>query len=140
MVREHLFPSGAPSVWNLCEHLAPIIGEDPGTYNFAELCSLFEYKKNRKELVAQVRSKFKGLRPTGGLQNVAEYDWVSIFTTNYDDLVEKAFLKRSKDIRVFSSNFDFGEPTPPTSTSIFKIHGTIGHDTSDGHRSKNDSD
>lgn len=129
-------PSGAPSVWNLCEHLAPQIGEEPDTYNFAELCSLFEYKRGRKELVAQVRQKFKGLRPTGGLQNVAEYDWVSIFTTNYDDLVERAFIKKNKDIRVFSSNFDFGEPTPPTSTPILKIHGTIGLDTSDGHRSK----
>jgi GTPase SAR1 family protein len=129
-------PSGAPSVWDLCEHLAPLIGEQPETYSFSEICSLFEYKKSRKELVTQVRQKFKGLRPTGGLQNVAEYDWVSIFTTNYDDLVERAFLKKNKDIRVFSSNFDFGEPTPPTSTPIFKIHGTIGHDTSDGHRSK----
>lgn len=129
-------PSGAPSVWNLCEHLAPLIGEEPGTYSFAELCSLFEFKKSRKELVTQVRLKFKGLRPTGGLQNVAEYDWVSIFTTNYDDLVERAFTKKGKDIRVFSSNFDFGEPTPSTSTPILKIHGTIGFDTSDGHRSK----
>ncbi|SMR82608.1 SIR2-like domain-containing protein [Aliiroseovarius halocynthiae] len=129
-------PSGAPSVSALCEHLAPQIGEKPGAYSFAELCSLFEFKKSRKELVAQVRQQFRGLRPTGGLQNVADYDWVSIFTTNYDDLVERAYTKKNKEIRVFSSNFDFGEPISPTATPILKIHGTIGFDSSDGHRSK----
>ncbi|WP_424991342.1 SIR2 family protein [Fluviibacterium sp. S390] len=129
-------PSGAPSVGQLCEHLAPLINEQPNTYNFADLCALFEFKKSRKELVSKVRERFKGLRPAGGIQNVAEYDWVSIFTTNYDDLVERSFSRKNKEIRVFSSNFDFGESTPPNSTPIFKIHGTIGLDVSDGHRSK----
>lgn len=68
--------------------------------------------------------------------NIADYDWVSVFTTNYDDLVEKVFNKKNRPIQVFSSNFDFGETSDPRSTPIFKIHGTIGHDIADGHRSR----
>lgn len=129
-------PSGAPSVGQLCQHLSSQIDESTDGFNFADLCALFEYKEGRKKLVSQIRKQFSSLRPTGGIQNVAEYAWVSIFTTNYDDLVEKSFTKKNKDIRVFSSNFDFGETTPPNATPIFKIHGTIGLDTSDGHRSR----
>lgn len=129
-------PSGAPSVSHLNEKLASAISREPGSFSFSELCSLVELKHDRKFLVKLIRNEFKGLRPSGGILNIADYDWVSIFTTNYDDLVEKVYNKKEKAISLFSSNFDFGERQEPLSTPIFKIHGTIGHDIADGHRSR----
>ncbi|WP_420860332.1 SIR2 family protein [Algirhabdus cladophorae] len=129
-------PSGAPSVGKLINDLDALLTEDTTGFSFAEVCSLVELKKSRKELVRQVRNSFRGLKPTGGIQSIADYDWVSIFTTNYDDLVERGFSKKNKQIRIYSTNFDFGDPCPPNSTPIFKIHGTIGLDVSDGHRSR----
>ncbi|WP_170432144.1 SIR2 family protein [Ruegeria arenilitoris] len=129
-------PSGAPSVGQLCDKLGEAISRDPKSFSFAELCSLVELKHDRKKLVSLVRKEFKNLRPSGGMLNIADFDWVSIFTTNYDDLVEKVYNKKDRDIRVFSSNFDFGEPEAPGGVPIFKIHGTIGLDTADGHRSR----
>jgi GTPase SAR1 family protein len=129
-------PSGAPSVADIVGDLSGIINESPQGYGFDEFCSLFEMKRSRRELVSAVRKRLKNLRPTGGLVNIADYDWKAIFTTNYDDLIEKCYLKKDRPIRVFSSNFDFGGSTPPDATSIFKLHGTVGHDVVDGHNSR----
>lgn len=129
-------PSGAPSVADIVNDLSGIIKESPEDYDFDEFCSLFEMKRSRRELVAVVRERLKNLRPTGGLANIPDYDWKAIFTTNYDDLIEKCYLKKGREIRVFSSNFDFGGSTPPEATSIFKLHGTVGHDIVDGHNSR----
>lgn len=129
-------PSGAPSVAMLTKKLAAISGVNAASFSFSELCSIFELKKGRKELVSEVRKSFAGIRPTGGLLNISDFDWFSIFTTNYDDLVEKAYLKSGRPVRTYSSNFDFGDNPQPSATNLFKIHGTIGYDISDGHRSR----
>ena len=129
-------PSGAPSVSEIISDLSAILGESSQGYSFEEYCSLFEMKKSRRKLVATVRKRLKNLRPTGGLVNLPDYNWKAIFTTNYDDLIEKCYLKKEQKIRVFSSNFDFGGSTPPDATPIFKLHGTVGHDIVDGHNSR----
>lgn len=128
--------SGAPSVGVLCSMLESELGVESGQYTFDELCSLVELRRDRSTLVKLIREKFKNLRPAGGLLNVADFDWVSIFSTNYDDLVEKVYLRKNKPIHVFSSNFDFGLEQKPQATPIFKIHGTIHQDVVDGHRSR----
>lgn len=129
-------PSGAPSVAVLKQQLGEAINVDPDGFAFAELCSLVEMKCDRARLVKVVRDSFRGVRPSGGILNVADYEWPAIFTTNYDDLVERVFIKAKKPISVLSSNFDFGVRHAPGSTPIYKIHGTIGLDVVDGHRSR----
>lgn len=129
-------PSGAPSVNEIVSSLSGELREPADGYTFAEFCSLFELRRGRRDLVNNVRSRIKNLRPTGGLLNIPNSPWRSIFTTNYDDLVEKCYLKAGVPIRVFSSNFDFGTPTPPEATPVFKLHGTIGLDVVDGHNSR----
>ena len=129
-------PSGAPSVSDISKHLGDALAISPADFEFSEICSLFELEKGRKKLISEIRSLFKGLRPTGGLLNIANFDWTNIYTTNYDDLIEKAFLKRAKEVHAVSSSFDFGESHSPASIPIYKIHGTIGLDVSEGHHSR----
>lgn len=129
-------PSGAPSVSDIVSDLSKVLKEPSAGYSFAEYCSLFQIQRNRQELVSIVRQRLKNLRPTGGLQNLPNSQWRSIFTTNYDDLIEKCYLKRGKSVKVFSSNFDFDGRTPPDAVPIFKLHGTVGLDVADGHNSR----
>lgn len=129
-------PSGAPSVSDIISDLSTALGVSAEGYNFAEFCSLFEIRRNRRDMVGIVRNRLKNLRPTGGLLNLPDNPWRSIFTTNYDDLIEKCYLKKSRAIKVFSSNFDFDGNTPPNAIPIFKLHGTVGLDVVDGHNSR----
>jgi hypothetical protein len=100
-------PSGAPSVSDIIADLSSALEINSDGYSFAEFCSLFELQRSRKELIGIVRRKLNNLRPTGGLLNLPDSSWRSIFTTNYDDLIEKCYLNKNKKFKVFSSNFDF---------------------------------
>ena len=79
-----------------------------------------------------LRTLFKGLRPTAGLLNLPLYDWRSIYTTNYDDLVEQAYQRKGKTLGVVNSNFDFGNAPKSVGTRLYKLHGTIEKDVSFG--------
>ena len=126
-------PSGAPSVGELMEHLSNHIKVPTDGYSFDEYCSLFEQKTDRKKLVQTIREKFRNLQPTRGLLNIPLFDWHSLYTTNYDDLLERSYSKKDRPHFAYSSNFDFGNRPGPNHTEIFKLHGTVHLDISDGH-------
>ena len=51
-----------------------------------------------------------------------------IFTTNYDELIETAYLAKGKQIRVSSSSHDFMDHrADQNSHHLIKLHGTIAH-------------
>jgi SIR2-like domain len=51
-------------------------------------------------------------------------------------LIEQCYDRRSKQLDVCSSNFDFGRLTSPSTPKLFKLHGTIEKDVCDGHKSR----
>jgi hypothetical protein len=83
-------------------------------------------------LIAELRKRFADLKSTGGLLNLPLYEWKSLFTTSYDELIEQSYGRKGIDLTVFESNVDFTHGNPKAA-SLFKIHGTIGKDISDGH-------
>lgn len=126
-------PSGAPSVDQLIDHFAEEFKEERSDYDLSEFTAIIEQKtKNRKRLIRSLRKALDGLSPTRGLANVPLYDWRAIYTTNYDELIEEAYKGTGNELEVISSNFDFGDTENPLAPKLFKIHGTIGKDTSDG--------
>lgn len=88
---------------------------DSSGLNLREISGLAESKRNRNELINCVRSKFKKLKPFGSILNLPLYSWKSIYTTNYDKLVEDAYeragkpLKRIRRILIFPGH-RFQEP------------------------------
>jgi hypothetical protein len=70
------------------------------------------------------------------LLNLPLYNWKSIFTTNFDNLIEQCYSRREMPVTVYTSNFDFTIPDNPTAPKLFKLHGTIEKDEIDGHRSR----
>lgn len=130
-------PSHAPSVSKIIDHLSKVFHQPSNGFTLAELTDLIEQKtKDRQRMISEVRSLFARLRPTGALLNIPLYDWKGIYTTNYDELVEDAYKQRDKSLTVYSSNFDFTVRGKPALTKLFKLHGTLSKDISDGYNAR----
>jgi hypothetical protein len=76
------------------------------------------------------------LKPTGGLLNLPLYNWRSLYTTNFDDLIEQCYKRRDLPTNVYSSDFDFRGQENALAQKVFKLHGTIQKDVVDGDRSR----
>lgn len=129
-------PSGAPSADQLRRHLAGKFNLPSDNFTLSELASLIEQRVSRRALVEAIRERFGILAPTRGLLNLPLYPWKSLFTTNYDDLIEQCYKRQGRDLTVYSSNFDFTTHENPLATKLFKLHGTIDKDISDGNVSR----
>lgn len=130
-------PSNAPSVQDLQKHFEQRFGVSASQYSLAEQTSIIEVStRDRRSLIAELRTKFRGLEPTGALLNLPLLPWKSIFTTNYDTLIEDSYKRRSAPYAVYSCNFDFGMDRDPDAIQIFKIHGTVEKDVTDGSKSR----
>lgn len=130
-------PSGGPSGPQLADSLSEQfgIGKDLGL-SLTDLSTLIERRCSRRELVEFICRKVEKLQPTGGLLNIPLFGWASIFTTNYDDLVEKAFKRSGIPLTVYSSNYDFQASGETNGQSLFKFHGTIWKDESLGQKER----
>jgi hypothetical protein len=128
-------PSRAPTSQSLIDFFASRFQLPQGDFTLPEITSLAERKVGRNTMIAALREQFRALKPTGGLLNLSLYNWKSLYTTNYDDLIEQCYRRRELSINVFSSDFDFGSQQNPLAQKLFKLHGTIDKDVVDGHRS-----
>ncbi len=125
-------PSGAPSVTNLIREISEEFDIEPDGLSLAEITAVAEMKRNRNDLITLLRRLFKGLKAKGSLLNLPRHEWKSIYTTNYDELVEDAYRRAKKPLQVFASDFDFKIQSDPIATKYFKVHGTISKDSVDG--------
>ncbi|WP_291382963.1 MULTISPECIES: SIR2 family protein [Achromobacter] len=125
-------PSGAPSVTDLIHEISKEFNIEPDGLSLAEIAAVAEMKRNRSDLITLLRKLFKGLKAKGSLLNLPRHEWKSIYTTNYDELVEDAYRRAERSLQVFASDFDFKVQPDPIATKYFKIHGTISKDSVDG--------
>lgn len=129
-------PSGAPSTEELTKYIGERFKIEFDDFTLQEVAGLAEDDYNRKKLVKCIREKVLGLKPTGGLLNLPLLKWHSIYTTNYDTLIEQCYKRRELAIQSYDSSFDFDEINPDAVTKLFKLHGTIEKDVADGHKSR----
>ena len=130
-------PSNAPSVQDLQSYFERVFSVPVNGYTLAEQTAIIEHQtRDRPRLIGELRSRFRGVRPTGAILNLPLYNWKSIFTTNYDRLIENCYERRGRPHYSYSSNFDFGIKSDPDAVQIFKLHGSIDQDVVDGHRSR----
>ena len=129
-------PSGSPSAGALTSAIAERFSIDAAGFDLSEVAELAELSADRSQLIKFVRTQFPSPNPTGGLLNIPIYAWKGIYTTNYDELLERAYQIRKSTCTTFTTNYDFSKSSDPTSQPIYKIHGTIGQDVSDGHKGR----
>jgi hypothetical protein len=129
-------PSKAPTSQALTKFFATRFGLPSTGFSLPEISTLAERKVGRRTLIEALREQFKGLKPTGGILNLPLYSWKSLYTTNYDDLIEQCYRRRDVPLTVYSSDFDFRVHENPLAQKVFKLHGTIEKDAVDGDRSR----
>jgi len=129
-------PSHAPSVARLMQHFEDVFQVPKEGYTLREYAGILEDMFTRRRLITELRSCFDKLKPTGSLLNLPLYSWKSIFSTNYDTLVEQCYEKKGVELSVCDSNFDFTAATRSGEVKLFKLHGTIQKDVADGHQSR----
>lgn len=129
-------PSGGPKVGDLVAHYARALKLPEEEFSLSEITSLAERKMSRSRLIKELRSLCGGLKPAGGLKNLPLYSWKGIYTTNYDDLIEQVYTAAGKELRVYHSDFCFTAGNDNPDCTLFKLHGTIATDVSDGHTSR----
>jgi len=127
-------PSHGPSAKVLIEHFSHKFSISPDGLSLAEVATLAEKQGGRKAVIAALRSQFENSAPAGGLLNLPHYDWKTIFTTNYDTLVEKSYQRHRVPLTTISSNFDYSSEETPNAAKLFKLHGSLDKDTSDGYQ------
>lgn len=115
------------------------LGNELGKYIYDELGDIgINYKDNlarytqtlvnagyRDELEKIVRKRFASLNPNVKFSMISDIPWKAIYTTNYDDLVEKAYKKQHFYSCI--KNYDFAIPQGGGGVDIplYKINGDI---------------
>lgn len=128
-------PSGCPTAKTLCERLISRFAIGSPNMSLAELTGLIELKtKDRRSMIDHIRASFTGKRPTRGLLTLPLFDWKSLYTTNYDELIEMSYAEKQRELVPLSSNFDFSGDLSAAAQKLYKIHGTIRKDRSDGYQ------
>ncbi|MGB7407488.1 MAG: SIR2 family protein [Pontixanthobacter sp.] len=129
-------PSGLPSGEDLRQSMGNKFSITVDGYDLAEVAQLAELKDDRSALIKLLRKHIGNADPTGSLLNIPMYNWKSIFTTNYDNLIETSYRRRNRKLPRYHTDFDFSQDASPADTPLFKLHGTIEHDVADGHQSR----
>ena len=127
-------PSGAPSAADLAEFLWKEVARSaPESFDLTETATILARKFDRRPVVEVIRNQLQNLKPTGGLLALPTFGWNKIFTTNFDQLVEKAFKAHRLPLAVYRTNYDFSAREHAAGTRLFKIHGCISQDDAFGH-------
>jgi hypothetical protein len=130
-------PSGAPTVAAIQAHLAAKFGVPAEGYTLSEQTGIIEQSvSNRQNLIREVRHLFRGLKPSGAILNLPLYKWKSIYTTNYDTILEESYKRKGSAYCVYTSNYDFGRFLDPRAINIYKLHGSIDFDIVDSSHSR----
>lgn len=129
-------PSGAPSGAELARHLWKVVGKsDPQSDDLIETASLLVRNFGRRAVMDEVVAKLKPLKPKGGLLGLVQFGWLSIYTTNFDQLVEDSLKVNKIPACVFKSNYDFTNKENQEGVKLFKLHGCVTQDAAFGHKS-----
>lgn len=129
--------ASAPSGLPCGRDLGAVLWADlePGTSfsgSFTEVCSALEGRHGRRELVAAVRRALTEAMPRGIFLELPRFQWNSIYSTNFDLLVEEAYRRAGVPLARVTSNYDYDQTARGHGIPFFKIHGSLEYDRSDG--------
>jgi hypothetical protein len=128
-------PSGAPTGRELAADLSRELRGRVISDDLVETATILQQRVGRGPLVKAIRARLAPLTPTGGLATIPDFPWAAIYTTNFDQLVERAYRRVGRDVTVIRSNYDWAKLERLKGPPLFKIHGCITEDSVDGHRS-----
>lgn len=110
-----------PSGSTLKSIFAQIVGVDENSYNFQTLADEVARSTDLYQLLYETFT-VSGL--SEAQLEILKLPWLRIYTTNYDDAVEKGLLELKGAYKSF--NYDDNKPRKLLPGSIVHLHGTIG--------------
>ena len=125
-------PSGAPSGGMLADELTREFFPGERQRSLSDIAGRIEFKFGRQSLVKILRDKIVPLKPSPSIRYLPTFNFSSIFTTNYDQIIEKAYKELGIDLPVIRSNKDYAFDYRQYNTMLYKLHGCITEDRADG--------
>lgn len=115
------------------------VGNELGKYIYDEIGDIgIGYKENlarytqllvdsgyRDEIERIVRKRFSDLKPNKKFSLISEIPWKAIYTTNYDDLVEKAYKKQHFYNCIVNPNVMIPQGNVEADVFLYKMNGDI---------------
>lgn len=130
--------SGAPTAQELADELASeFLSAPKGEYDLATAAELIDAVEGRKTLNEWLDRRLGNLKPSSAIEAIPLLHWKSIYTMNYDTLVEQAYQgcpPRAQKLRPFYSNKDPLARLEADEVPLYKLHGCLTRaNTDDGH-------
>jgi hypothetical protein len=116
--------AGAPTTRDICTHLGSKLPTKVREGTLPSVALDFENRYSRSELLQEVESLFKDrtLEPTEAHLRLADLLIHTIFTTNYDELIEEALKRKGSKFRKIVRLADI-QTAPQGVKQVWKIHG-----------------
>src|SRR5262249_12180487 len=128
--------SGGPTGPGLASLLWKKLATDEEPSNdLMEVCSILENRLGRRPLAEAVRDILAPLRPAGGTLTIPNLKWRSLYTTNFDPLIERAYARSGVQLTTVRSNYEYASAERADAV-LFKIHGDISQDESFGDKGR----
>jgi|SRR6267142_534187 len=119
-----------PNAAQLATEIAVFFGIDAeGSTDLAKISQVVEIRKRgRKELNAFLQKRFADITPNDDVRWLSTRPWRAIFTTNYDNGVERAYELNPNTIQnpvVATVTADVGTINPMIEVPIYHLHGAL---------------
>jgi tetratricopeptide (TPR) repeat protein len=96
--------------------------------DLAKIAKLVELRKGRAELDAYLRKRLGNVEPDSVFSWITSVRWGAIFTTNYDNGIERAYEKAEKPFQTplpVTLSKDYALYDPRFQVPVFHIHGAL---------------
>lgn len=117
--------SGAPNTELLAGHLASsLLNTQMSDASLIEVIEAADAIRGRRSVTKAIREKLENLTPSQQLRDLVSLDWISIYSVNFDDLIEKAAELIEKPLQVFRSATNLDSPMLGR-TPLYMLHGSV---------------
>jgi predicted Zn-dependent protease len=119
--------SGAPTTTELAKLICNDVLMTDKEFPFVDAVAYADEMAGRKEVARVIVERLEDLSPSPALRGLTAFPWKSIFTTNFDDLIEKAYDQtpdtRAAQLDVYDPARDFERRTQGR-IPLYMIHGS----------------
>ncbi len=117
--------SGAPTTDELAKRIATDVLMTEGDYSLGEIVDYSDAGPGRRRVIECITEALASLSPSPELQKLSALPWASIFTVNFDDLIEQSFEQDGRTLATITAPRELDTPRLAGSTPLIKLHGSI---------------
>ncbi len=121
--------SGAPNGGQLAKDLGQrFLPTDPESTDLGQVCELIDATEGRRALNDWLIERFRGLTPPAALLSIPRFRWKSIYTMNFDTLLEEAYRQTPDALQRLHHFYYDKDPLSHLGSGeapLYKLHGCL---------------